>query len=442
MRSINGDRALNSMKNTRSVMNTHAMPDPDDRQQSLHSFVHSNTESFDRTLNRQPPIEMRHPATALTDQELAVPGEGVLDIVEDGYGFLRPDRYLPGPKDIYVSHSQIRRFNLRQGDHVSGQVRPPKDREQYGGLLRVEQVNGRPADAVGLRPRFDALTPVFPQQMFDLESNASNLSGRLINLVSPMGRGQRGLVVAPPKAGKTMLLMAIANAISTNYPNVHLLITLIGERPEEVTDMQRLVNGEVISSTFDEPAYVHTHLAEMVLERAKRLVEEGKDVVVLLDSLTRLSRAYNLTVESSGRSLSGGLDPSAMIMPKRFFGAARKLEEGGSLTVIATALIETGSRMDDVIYEELKGTGNMELVLSRKLAERRLFPAIDIALSGTRREELLYDQPTYQAVVTMRRMFAQLSDQQGQDAMEAFIQQLAKTQSNHEFLSTLSKRTM
>ncbi|GCE24064.1 hypothetical protein KDK_78640 [Dictyobacter kobayashii] len=257
-----------------------------------------------------------------------------------------------------------------------------------------------------------------------------------------MGRGQRGLIVAPPKAGKTMLLMSIANAISFNYPDVHLLTALIGERPEEVTDLRRAVHGEVISSTFDEPAYAHTHLAEMVLERAKRLVEEGKDVVVLLDSLTRLSRAYNLTVESSGRSLSGGLDPSAMIMPKRFFGAARKLEEGGSLTVIATALIETGSRMDDVIYEELKGTGNMELVLSRKLAERRLFPAIDISLSGTRREELLYDQPTYQAVVTMRRMFAQLSDQQGQDAMEAFIQQLAKSKSNREFLATLSKRAM
>ncbi|GHO89302.1 transcription termination factor Rho [Dictyobacter formicarum] len=432
---------LNPMKNTHSIMNTHAIPGSDDRQHAFRSFVHSNTGSFDRSTTRQQPVDVRQP-TAVSDQELAVPGTGVLDIVEDGYGFLRSDRYLPGPKDIYVSHSQIRRFNLRQGDLVSGQVRPPKDREQYGGLLRVEQINGRSADAIGLRPRFDALTPIFPQQMFDLESDAANLSGRLINLVSPMGRGQRGLIVAPPKAGKTMLLMSIANAISSNYPNVHLLITLIGERPEEVTDMQRLVNGEVISSTFDEPAYVHTHLAEMVLERAKRLVEEGKDVVVLLDSLTRLSRAYNLTVEASGRSLSGGLDPSAMIMPKRFFGAARKLEEGGSLTVIATALIETGSRMDDVIYEELKGTGNMELVLSRKLAERRLFPAIDIALSGTRREELLYDQPTYQAVVTMRRMFAQLSDQQGQDAMEAFIQQLAKTKSNREFLATLSKRVM
>lgn len=381
-----------------------------------------------------------HQPHTTPDFELAMPGSGVLDIVEDGYGFLRAERYLPGPKDIYVSLSQIRRFGLRQGDFVAGQIRPSKDREQYSGLLRVETINGRAAEGTGSRPRFESLTPIFPKEMFDLESDPSNLSGRLMNLVSPIGRGQRGLIVAPPKAGKTVLLTSIANAISHNYPDIHLLVALIGERPEEVTDLTRAVRGEIISSTFDEPAHTHTHLSELVLERAKRLVEEGKDVVILLDSLTRLSRAYNLSVESSGRSLSGGLDPSAMTMPKRFFGAARKLEEGGSLTIIATVLIETGSRMDDVIYEELKGTGNMELVLSRKLAERRTFPAIDIGLSGTRREELLYDQQTYQSIVTMRRMFAQLSEQQGIDALEAFIQQLAKAKTNQEFLATLYKR--
>jgi transcription termination factor Rho len=359
--------------------------------------------------------------------------------MEDGYGFLRQKSYLPGPQDVYVSASQIRRFGLRRGDFVTGQVRPPKDREQFAGLLRVEEINGRNPESKQ-RPHFDVLTPVFPHEQLVMETEPKNLSGRLIDLVSPIGRGQRGLIVAPPKAGKTILLASIANAITQNYPDVYLLTTLVGERPEEVTEFQRKVGGDVVSSTFDEPPPVHTHLAEMVLERAKRMVEEGRDVVVLLDSLTRLARAYNLTVESSGRSLSGGLDPNAMTLPKRFFGAARKIEEGGSLTIIASALIETGSRMDDVIYEELKGTGNMELVLNRKLAERRIFPAIDIGLSGTRREELLYDDTTYHAIVTMRRMFAQLSEQQGQEAMEAILQQLTKTNSNKEFLATLAKR--
>ncbi len=368
-----------------------------------------------------------------------VPGEGVLDIVDDGFGFLRSDRYLPSSLDIYVSASQIRRFSLRQGDLVSGQIRPPKEREQYAGLLRVESVNGLDPDAIKHRPRFEHLTPIFPREQFNLETDATNLSGRLINLVSPIGRGQRGLIVAPPKAGKTMLLKAIANAISQNHPEVHLLVALVGERPEEVTDMKRTVNAEVVSSTFDEPTYAHTRLSEMVLERAKRLVESGRDVVILLDSLTRLSRAYNLAVESSGRSLSGGLDPAALFYPKHFFGAARKIEEGGSLTILATVLVDTGSRMDDVIYEEFKGTGNMELVLNRKMAERRVFPAIDIALSGTRREELLYDDKTYRAVITMRRMFSQLADQQGLEAMEALIQQMAKTESNKEFLTTLAR---
>jgi transcription termination factor Rho len=377
------------------------------------------------------------PSTA--DQQETFFGEGVLDAVEGGFGFLRRERYLPGPLDVYVSASQIRRFGLRQGDLVAGQIRPQKGHEQYAGLLRVESVNGLDPEVAMHRPHFEALTPIFPRERFDMETGPANLSGRLINLVAPIGRGQRGLIVSPPKAGKTVLLKSIANAITQNHPEVYLLIALIGERPEEVTDLKRAVRAEVISSTFDEPTHAHTRLAEMVLERAKRLVEGGRDVVLLLDSLTRLSRAYNLAVESSGRSLSGGLDPSALVQPKRFFGAARKLEEGGSLTIIATALVDTGSRMDDVIYEEFKGTGNMELVLNRKLAERRIFPSIDIALSSTRREELLYDERTYRAVITMRRMFSTLTEQRGLEAMEALLQQMSKTDSNAAFLATLAK---
>jgi transcription termination factor Rho len=376
---------------------------------------------------------------ALNDQPGSFSGSGVLDITDAGFGFLRGERFLPGRGDVYVSASQIRRFALRQGDLVAGHIRPPKDREQYPGLLRVESVNGLDPDVARRRPHFNSLTPVFPRELYDLETNSKNLSGRLINLVSPIGRGQRGLIVAPPKAGKTVLLKSIANAIIQNYNDVYLLIALIGERPEEVTDLQRSVQAEVVSSTFDEPSETHTRLAEMVLERAKRLVEEGRDVVVLLDSLTRLSRAYNLAVEPSGRSLSGGLDPAALVLPKRFFGAARKVEEGGSLTIIATALVDTGSRMDDVIYEEFKGTGNMELVLNRKLAERRIFPAIDVALSGTRREELLYDEKTYRAIVTMRRMLSNLSEQRGLEAMEALLQQMSKTSDNAEFLANLNR---
>ncbi len=366
-------------------------------------------------------------------------GSGVLDIIDEGFGFLRRERFLPGPLDVYISASQLRRFGLRQGDLVAGQIRPSKDHERFAGLLRVEAVNGLDPEAAQRRPHFERLTPVFPHEQFNLETVPTNLSGRLINLVAPIGRGQRGLIVSPPKAGKTVLLKSIANSIIRNHPDVHLLLALIGERPEEVTDLQRSVHAEVISSTFDEPTQAHTRLAEMILERAKRLVEGGRDVVVLLDSLTRLSRAYNLDVESSGRSLSGGLDPAALERPKHFFGAARKIEEGGSLTIIATILVDTGSRMDDVIYEEFKGTGNLELILNRKLAERRSFPAIDIALSGTRREELLYDDQTYRAVVLMRRMFSKLSDQRGLEAMEAFLQQVSKTSKNAEFLATLSK---
>jgi transcription termination factor Rho len=377
---------------------------------------------------------------ANTEQQGNIFSAGVLEIVEDGFGFLRQERFLPGNMDVYVSQSQIRRFGLRTGDMVSGQVRPPKDNEKYYGLLRVEAINGVDPEIAKRRPHFEVLTPISPREMFNLETGSSNISGRIINLVAPIGRGQRGLIVSPPKAGKTMLLKSIANSITENYDDVHLMIALIGERPEEVTDMKRSVKAEVISSTFDEPTEAHTRVAEMVLERAKRLVEGGRDVVILLDSITRLSRAYNLAVQPSGRTLSGGLDPSALFPPKRFFGAARKIEEGGSLTIIGTCLVDTGSRMDDVIYEEFKGTGNMELVLNRKLAERRVFPAIDISLSSTRREELLLDEKTLRAVVVMRRMFSTLADQPGRsslEAMEALLQHMSKTSNNMEFLATL-----
>jgi len=315
-------------------------------------------------------------------------GGGVLDIVEDGIGFLRADHYLPGSEDVYVSQSQIRRFGLRTGDMVVGQVRPPKENEKYFGLLRVEAVNGLDPEQAKARPTFEKLTPIFPDSRYNLETDPLNLTTRLLDLVAPIGRGQRGLIVSPPKAGKTTVLKHIANAISSNYPQVHLMVVLIGERPEEVTDMDRSVDAEVISSTFDDTVQNQTRVAEMALERAKRLVESDRHVVILMDSITRLSRAYNLVVAPSGRTLSGGLDPSALYPPKRFFGAARNIEEGGSLTVIATCLVDTGSRMDDMIYEEFKGTGNMELHLNRKLQERRIFPAFDIERSSTRREEL------------------------------------------------------
>jgi transcription termination factor Rho len=423
--------AQNTYLMTNTELRMRATPQANDSAQPL-------TQTDTDTIENQNAVSQ--PQQLNSDLQGAFFGSGILDIMPDGFGFLRGERFLAGPLDVYVSASQIRRFNLRPGDQVAGQIRMPKDREQYAGLLRVESVNGLDPDVAKQRPHFDSLTPIFPRQLFDLETTSSNLSGRLINLVAPIGRGQRGLIVSPPKAGKTLLLKSIANSITQNHPDAYLLIALIGERPEEVTDLKRSVQGEVVSSTFDEPTEAHTRLAEMVLERAKRLVESGRDVVVLLDSLTRLSRAYNLAVEPSGRSLSGGLDPAALVLPKRFFGAARKIEEGGSLTIIATALVDTGSRMDDVIYEEFKGTGNMELVLNRKLAERRIFPAIDIPLSGTRREELLYDDQTYRAVITMRRMFSTLSEQRGLEAMEAFLQQMSKTKNNAEFLATLTKR--
>jgi transcription termination factor Rho len=363
-------------------------------------------------------------------------GGGVLEVMSDGIGFLRAASLLPGPDDVYVSQSQIRRFGLRTGDLVIGQVRPPKESEKYFSLLRVEAVNGLDPEAAKNRPHFDTLTPIFPNQMFNLETKPDILTTRLINLFSPIGRGQRGLIVSPPKAGKTTVLKHIANAITTNYPEVHLMVCLIGERPEEVTDMDRSVEAEVVSSTFDEPVQAHTRVAELALERAKRLVEGARDVVILLDSITRLSRAYNLIVTPSGRSLSGGLDPVALYPPKHFFGAARKLEESGSLTIIATCLIDTGSRMDDVIYEEFKGTGNLELHLNRKLSDRRIFPAFDIERSGTRREELLLPPEILSRVWTLRRMVAALGDE---ESIELLLGRLGKTKSNKEFLDTLNK---
>ena len=373
---------------------------------------------------------------AQTEAEGNVFGDGVLEMIEDGFGFLRGPRFLPQPDDIYVSQSQIRRFGLRTGDRVSGQVRPPKDNEKFFSLLRVEAVNGVDPETARRRPHFDGLTPIFPLEMIDLETLPNILSTRLLNLVAPIGRGQRGLIVSPPKAGKTMLLKSIANGITANNPEMHLMVCLIGERPEEVTDMRRSIEGEVISSTFDEPVEDHTKVAEMALERAKRLVEAGRDVTILLDSITRLARAYNLAVPPSGRTLSGGIDPVALYPPKRFFGAARNIEGGGSLTIVSTCLIDTGSRMDDVIYEEFKGTGNMELHLDRKLAERRIYPSIDIQRSGTRREELLLDENALRQVWTMRRMVSMLG---GSEGTELVLGRLAKTTTNSEFLETLNR---
>jgi transcription termination factor Rho len=373
---------------------------------------------------------------AQTERDGHTFGDGVLEIIEDGFGFLRGQRFLPGPDDIYVSQSQIRRFGLRTGDRVSGQVRPPKDNEKFFSLLRVEAVNGIDPEIARRRPSFDTLTPIFPLEQIHLETQPNILSTRLLDLVAPIGRGQRGLIVSPPKAGKTLLLKAIANGITSNNPDMHLMVCLIGERPEEVTDMRRTVEGEVISSTFDEPVEDHTKVAEMALERAKRLVESGRDVTILLDSITRLARAYNLAVPPSGRTLSGGIDPVALYPPKRFFGAARNIEGGGSLTIISTCLVDTGSRQDDVIYEEFKGTGNMELHLDRKLAERRIYPAIDIQRSGTRREELLLDDYTLRQVWTMRRMVSMLG---GSEGTELLLSRLAKTTKNAEFLETLTR---
>jgi len=365
-------------------------------------------------------------------------GEGVLEILPDGFGFLRaPDyNYLPGPDDIYVSPSQIRRFNLRTGDTVSGQIRPPKDSERYFALLKVESVNYEDPEHARDKILFDNLTPLYPMRKIRLETTADNLSGRVMDLLTPIGMGQRGLIVSPPRTGKTMLLQNIANAITKNHEDIVLMVLLIDERPEEVTDMQRSVRGEVISSTFDEPAQRHVQVAEMVIEKAKRLVEHNKDVVILLDSITRLARAYNTVVPPSGKVLSGGVDSNALHKPKRFFGAARNIEEGGSLTIIATALIDTGSRMDEVIFEEFKGTGNMEIYLDRKLADRRVFPAIDINRSGTRKEELLLPPDVLNRIWLLRKVLQPLSTV---DAMEFLLEKMNDTKNNDEFLNSMNQ---
>ena len=363
--------------------------------------------------------------------------EGLLEILDEGYGFLRPAFYFPSKDDIYISPSQIRKFDLRTGDLVSGQVRPPKDTERYYGLLRIEAINGEDPETARERPNFEGLTPIFPNERFRLETTRTEISGRLLDLVAPVGKGQRGLIVSPPKAGKTVLLKKIANAITQNHPEVYLMVLLIDERPEEVTDMQRSVKGEVIASTFDEPPENHARVSEMALERAKRLVENGRDVVILLDSITRMTRAYNLIEPTSGRTLTGGMDPAAFHKPKRFFGAARNIEEGGSLTILATCLIDTGSRMDDVIYEEFKGTGNMEVHLDRKLSERRIFPAIDIKRSGTRKEELLQSKEELEAMWLFRKM---TNDLEPDKVLEGLIELLNQTRNNREALPLIKRR--
>ncbi|MCH8994978.1 MAG: transcription termination factor Rho [Chloroflexi bacterium] len=368
--------------------------------------------------------------------------EGILQTVDDGYGFLRGESMLPTVHDVYVSQSQVRRFALRTGDRVMGQVRPPKDSEKYYGLLRVEAVNGMDPEVAKERPNFENLTAIFPQVMIDIEASqpgVDQLSQRVINLIAPIGRGQRALIVSPPKAGKTFLLKAIAHGVMANYDDIHLMVVLIGERPEEVTDMKRSVVGDVIASTFDEPVEDHTRVADMALDRAKRLVESGKDVMILLDSITRLTRAYNLAMPPSGRTLSGGMDPIALYPPKRFFGAARNTEESGSLTIVATCLVDTNSRMDELIYEEFKGTGNMELHLDRRLADRRIYPSIDIQRSSTRREELLMDEKTLQQVWLVRRMMAMIggNSPNSTEGTERLLERMSRTSNNQEFLSTL-----
>ena len=387
--------------------------------------------------------EMVHRAIqSLGERGGTISASGILEITNDGYGFIRHRTLRHNINDVYVAQSQIRRFSLRTGDWVTGQVRSPKSGEKYYGLLRVDTVTGQEPEISRRRPVFDQLTALFPDRLYDLETNQKAVAARLLNLIAPIGFGQRALIVSPPKAGKTILLHQIADAIASQYPSTHIMAALIGERPEEVTDWERTVKGaEVMSSTFDEPVEEHTRVAELVLARAKRLVEAGQDVVILLDSITRLARAYNIAAPSSGRTLSGGMDPVALYPPKHFFGAARNTEESGTLTIVATCLVDTGSRLDDVIYEEFKGTGNMEVHLDRKLAERRIYPAIDVLKSGTRRDERLYDDKTYRGIVTLRRMMAMLSNSNldASDATERILDRISKTKTNAEFIATLSR---
>ena len=373
----------------------------------------------------------------------ALVSTGILEIMDEGYGFLRQVITYRASGDVYISQSQIRRFNLRNGDTVTGQVRPPKEGERYFGLVRVELINGMETDQVQsrYRPTFEHMTPIFPEKQVILETSGSELSTRMVDLFAPIGLGQRGLIVSPPKAGKTTMLKQIAHGVQENCPEATLMVALIGERPEEVTDMRRAVDGDVFASTFDESVEEQCRVAELALERAKRLVEMGQDVIILLDSITRLTRAYNLAVPTSGRTLSGGIDPAALYPPKKFFGGARNIEEGGSLTIIATCLVDTGSRMDEVIYEEFKGTGNMELHLDRRLAERRYFPAIDIVRSGTRREELLFNEETLKQIVLLRRMISLISNDGAVNATERVLERLAKSDNNEEFLANLNRDT-
>ena len=373
----------------------------------------------------------------LVQEDGLIYGEGTMEVLPDGFGFLRSPAYsfLPSPDDIYVSPSQIRRFGIRAGNVVSGEIRPPKEGERYFALLRVEAINWEAPEEAKNRPQFDHLTPVYPQERIILETEAHEVSTRILDLLTPIGLGQRGLIVSPPRSGKTVILQMLANAITSNHPEVHLLVLLIDERPEEVTDMERSVHGEVISSTFDEPSARHVQVAEMVIEKAKRMVEAGRDVVILLDSITRLARAYNSETQNSGRILSGGVDASALQKPKRFFGAARNIEEGGSLTILATALIETGSRMDEVIFEEFKGTGNLEIVLDRRVADRRIFPALEIQKSGTRKEELLLDPDELKRIYMLRKV---LHDMNPIESMELLLDRMRKTRSNAEFLLSMN----
>ncbi len=368
-------------------------------------------------------------------------GAGILDLLGDGYGFLRTPGKRGGTEDIYVSQSQVRRFGLRQGDMIAGQVRPPTEGEKYFGLIRVELVNGYDPESAMKRPKFDQFTSIYPDEQIMLATTPKMMSTRMIDMVAPVGKGQRALIVAPPKAGKTVLLKQIAAGISENHPEIYIIVSLIGERPEEVTDMRRTIKGEVFSSTFDEPVEDHCRTAEVALDRARRLVESGENVVVLLDSLTRLARAYNLSVPSSGKTLSGGMDPNALYPPKRFFGAARNCEDAGSLTIVATALIDTGSRLDDLIYEEFKGTGNMELHLDRRMADRRLWPAIDIERSGTRHEELLQDENTLKQIWLLRRMMGIIGQDSNSptEAAERILERMTRTQTNEEFLASITK---
>ncbi|MBM3699559.1 MAG: transcription termination factor Rho [Actinobacteria bacterium] len=385
--------------------------------------------------------EKEKPVTAAPEKKIEADIEvyeekmkGILDILSEGYGFLRTNGYLQGANDIYVSQSQIRRFHLRQGDEVFGVVRPPKDNEKYNALLRIEKVNDSDPEAIRRRKPFESLTPIYPLERLWLETTHHNLTARIIDLIAPIGKGQRGLIVSPPKAGKTTILKDIANSVATNNPEVYIMVLLVDERPEEVTDMERSVKGEVVSSTFDQPSENHVQVSELVLQRAKRLVEHGKDVLILLDSITRLARAYNLSIPASGRVLSGGVDSTALFPPKRFFGAARNIEDGGSLTILATALIDTGSRMDDVIFEEFKGTGNMEINLDRKLADKRIFPAIDILRSGTRKEELLMEDEEAAQVWKLRRI---IHEKEPEVALEQLIDYMRKTKTNTDFLNVI-----